>query len=277
MKALDGTLRGVPRLARALLAAWLVMLGWGARAAFAGPPFQTDDPEPVPYKHWEAYTFSTYDRTALGTATQGPAMEINWGAVPDVQLHLVIPLAAAIPPDGPDTFGMGDTELGIKYRFVHETKRRPEIGTFPFVELPTGSPRAGLGNGRTWYRLPIWIQKSEGHWTTYGGGGEVLNSEPGMRNYPFGGWLLQRDIGKKLTLGGEIFAHGPEGIAALSTRSSTLADIGGYYYFRNPGFQLLFAAGHSVAGQPETIAYLGLYWTWGPASPHALLHDLTRF
>jgi hypothetical protein len=275
--ALDGPIKGLPRLTRALLLASLVMLGCGTRAAYAGPPFQTDDPEPVPYKHWEAYTFSTYDRTALGTATQGPALEINWGAVPDVQLHLVVPLAAALPPGGPDTFGMGDTELGIKYRFVHETKHRPEIGTFPFVELPTGSPRAGLGNGRTWYRLPIWIQKSEGHWTTYGGGGEVLNSEPGMRDYPFGGWLLQRDIGRKLTLGGEIFAHGPEGVAALSTRSSTLADFGGYYYFRNPGFQLLFALGHSVAGQPETIAYLGLYWTWGPASPRSLFHDMTRF
>jgi hypothetical protein len=269
--------RRLPGMVQAVIVACFVILSCGARLALAGPPFQTDDPEPVPYKHWEAYTFSTYDGTALGSATQGPAFEVNWGAVPDVQLHLVVPAAAALPPGGPDTFGLGDIELGIKYRFVHETAHRPEIGTFPFVEVPTGSPRAGLGNGRTWYRLPIWIQKSIGPWTTYGGGGEVLNSEPGTRNYPFGGWLLQRDLGKKLTLGGEIFAHGPEGVATLSNRSSTLADIGGYYYFRNPGFQLLFAVGHTIAGQPESIAYLGLYWTWGPASPHALLHDMTRF
>jgi hypothetical protein len=275
--ALDGRTRGLWRLARTILVVSLIMLGFCASAAFAGPPFQTDDPEPVPYKHWEAYTFFTYDGTALGSATQGPAFEVNWGPVPDVQLHLVVPAAAALPPGGPNTFGVGDTELGIKYRFVHETRHRPEIGTFPFIELPTGSPRAGLGNGRIWYRLPIWIQKSEGPWTTYGGGGEVLNSEPGTRNYPFGGWLLQRDLGKKLTLGGEIFAHGPEGAATLSTHSSTLADIGGYYYFRNPGFQLLFAVGHAIAGQPESIAYLGLYWTWGPASPQSLLHDMTRF
>lgn len=31
----------------------------------------------------------------------------------------------------------------------------------------------------------------------------------------------------------------------------------------NPGFSVLFAVGHSVAGQAETYAYLGLYWTWG--------------
>jgi hypothetical protein len=26
---------------------------------------------------------------------------------------------------------------------------------------------------------------------------------------------------------------------------------------------LLFAYGHSVAGQTENYAYLGMYWTWG--------------
>jgi hypothetical protein len=42
-----------------------------------------------------------------------------------------------------------------------------------------------------------------------------------------------------------------------------LLDVGGYYKFRDPGFQLLFAYGHTIAGQSENYAYLGLYWTWG--------------
>jgi len=238
----------------------LMLTGW--LPVLAGPPFQTDDPEPVGYQHFEAYVFSTYDGTKSGSATQGPAYEMNWGVVPDVQLHLVIPAAASIPKDGPSSFGIGDTEVGVKFRFIHETKHRPEFGIFPFAELPTGSASAGLGNGRTWYRLPLWVQKSAGPWTTYGGGGAVLNWAQGMRNYPFGGWLLQRDFGKKWTLGGEVFAHGAEGEAVASTRSSTLIDFGGYYYIRKPGFQVLFMGGHSVAGQPETIAYVGLYWTW---------------
>lgn len=265
------------RLRHRLVVTIVTALACGCLHAFAGPPFQTDDPEPVDFRHWEAYIFSTYDGTPLGAATTGPALEINWGAVRDVQLHLVIPAAANFPPGGPRTFGLGDTELGVKYRFIHETKHRPEIGTFPFIEVPTGNSRLGLGNGKTWYRVPVWAQKSEGHWTTYGGGGEVFNSAIGMHDYPFAGWLLQRDLGKKLTLGGEVFYHGAQGPTALSTESSTLLDIGGYYYFRNPGFQLLFAYGHSVSGQPETIGYLGLYWTWGPASPRSLLHAMTRF
>lgn len=242
----------------------------------AGPPFQTDDPEPVDFKHFEAYLFSARDATGAGSAYSGPAFEMNWGAVPNVQLHLVVPAATFVPNPGPTAFGIGDVELGVKYRFLHETKFRPEFGIFPFLELPTGSARAGLGNGRAWTRLPVWAQKSAGPWTTYGGGGMALNSAPGMRNYSFAGWLVQRDIGKKLTLGTEAYRHGAEGAAALSTRASTLIDAGGYYYFKKPAFQLLFMAGHSVAGQPESVAYLGLYWTWGggaPAKSAGLMHQ----
>lgn len=34
-----------------------------------------------------------------------------------------------------------------KYRFVEETKTRPQIGVFPMFELPTGNSARGLGNG----------------------------------------------------------------------------------------------------------------------------------
>ena len=74
---------------------------------------------------------------------------------------------------------------------------------------------------------------------------------------------MQRDIGKKLTLGGEGFYHGAEGAATPLNANATLLDVGGYYKFRDPGFQLLFCYGHSVAGPAETYAYVGLYWTWG--------------
>ncbi len=137
------------------------------------------------------------------------------------------------------------------------------IGTFTMVELPTGSYLKGLGVRKVWYKLPVWIQKDGGHWSTYGGGGvEVVPQSP-YRNFAYAGWLVQRDFGRKWTLGAEVFHHGREGYATPQTQASTLVDAGGYYYFRNPGFQLLFAYGHSIAGMTENYAYLGLYWTWG--------------
>jgi hypothetical protein len=154
-------------------------------------------------------------------------------------------------------------EIGAKYRFVQETKHRPQIGTFTMLEAPTGNAVRGLGVGNAWYKLPIWMQKSWGHWTSYGGGGYQIVPQTGYRNFWFGGWLLQRDFGKKWTLGAEEYSHQREGDAAAQTEASSMIDLGGYYYFKNPGLQLLFAYGHSIFGQTENYAYLGLYETWG--------------
>jgi hypothetical protein len=256
------------------LATFVVLLAL-TTAAHAGPPFQTDDPDPVEYHHFEMYAFSLSDSTgknAGGTVLEIPAYEINYGVVPNVQLHLVLPPSAVFLPMGGDTnYGIGDTEVGAKIRFVKESKHIPEVGIFPFFEFPTGNADKGLGVGKTWYRMPLWLQKSWGpddtQWTSYGGGGAAIVPQDGYTTYPFAGWLVQRQLNKKLTLGGELFGHGAEGPAALSTRSSTLLDLGGIYEFRkfNEGsFDLLFAAGRSVHGQPETYTYLSLYWTWGP-------------
>jgi hypothetical protein len=243
-----------------------------AGRAWAGPPFQTDDPEPVDFRHYEAYVFGGVDGTPVETDPLGPAFEANWGAAPNLQLHIIVPLGAIVPSNnpaflpagsGPSAYGLVDTELGVKYRFVQESKYRPQIGTFSMLELPTGSYAKGLGVGKVWYRVPLWAQKSFGPWTTYGGVGETFVHQTDYRNFTYGGWLGQRDIGKKWTLGAELFSHGAEGIATPQTRAATMLDFGGYYYFRNPGFQLLFCYGHTVAGQTENYGYLGLYWTWG--------------
>lgn len=82
----------------------------GASVATAGPPFQTDDPEPVPYRHYEAYLFPLLDSTSVAGAIQVPAAEFNWGAVPNLQLHLILPMTANLPSGGPYTFGFGDAE-----------------------------------------------------------------------------------------------------------------------------------------------------------------------
>ena len=105
----------------------------------------------------------------------------------------------------------------------------------------------------------MWVQKSWGPWTTYGGGGYVINPASNQRNYFFGGWLLQRDFGERLTLGGEIFAQGK---SSDDTPSFVVFNLGGYFKI-TPNFQILFSGGHSLAGGRHTIGYLGLYWTGG--------------
>ncbi len=228
-------------------------------ATFAGPPFLTDDPEPVPFKHWEFYLFSTVDATRQSTGGTGPAFEFNVGALPNLQVHLILPLAFSAPRDAPGAYGLGDMEFGLKYRFIQESDYRPMVGVFPLLEIPTGDVNRGLGNGRAWGKIPLWVQKSWGPWTTYGGGGYAINPAPAQRDYYFGGWLLQRDFGERLTLGGEIFAQGK---SSDDIRSFAVFNVGGFFKI-TPNFQILFTAGHTLAGGNHTIGYLGLYWTGG--------------
>jgi hypothetical protein len=236
----------------------------------AGPPFLTDDPVPVPYQHWEFYTFSAGDRTGDTDSVNGPAIELNNGVARDTQLHLIVP-ESYFSQGGMSATGLGDIEAGVKYRFVAQTKNRPDIATFPLVELPTGNSSKGLGNGRAWYRIPIWMEKDSGPWTAYGGGGVALNSAPGTDNYGFAGLLVQRTLSPRLALGGEAFVEGPQvanagSPGASGTRSSAIWNVGGQYNF-TPGFSLLFSGGNSFAGDGNSVYYVALYRTWGPGAP----------
>lgn len=243
------------RIASHVLVAALLSVG----SAEAGPPFQTDDPEPVPLHHYEAYAFGVFDHSGDSTSLEAPAFEFNVGAAPNLQLHAVVPMAYETQGRA---FGLGDIELGVKYRFVQETASRPQIGAFPMIELPTGDGERGLGNGGLWARLPVWVQKSHGPWTSFGGVGYEVNRAPGMKDSLFGGWLVQRDLGKRLTLGAEVFSQQAREVGG---RGTTFLDGGGYLDVRG-GLSLLFMAGHTVAGESRTVGYLGLYYTWGRAT-----------
>jgi len=237
-----------------------------------GPPFQTDDPVPVDFGHYEFYVFGTVDGTPVALNSTGPAFEFNWGALPRVQLHAILPLGNSVPMNsavsapegqGPLTFGLTDMEFGVKLALLKESKYFPQLGTFTMIELPTGDDTRGLGNGKTWYKLPLWLQKNQGAWLFDGGAGYAVNQQQGFRNYAYTGWLVKRKFSERLELGTEIFAHAAEGEAAPQSKAATMADLGMYYHFKNPNHQLLAAYGHTLAGQTENYAYLGLYWTWG--------------
>jgi hypothetical protein len=188
---------------KTVLAALLWLLP--AASAFAGPPFRTDDPVPLEYRHGEIYLFSSGTRGGDGTSGTGPAVEFNYGPLPDMQFHIIVPMAYDAPEGDVSHFGYGDSEVGMKYRLVHETGLLPTVGIFPLVEIPTGDRDKGLGSGKTRFFFPIWLQKDLGNWTTYGGGGYWINPGSGNRNYWFTGILLQYSFSERLYLGGELF------------------------------------------------------------------------
>lgn len=228
-----------------------------ADSALGGPPFRTDDPVPIGFRHGEIYLFSSAVADGSGFGGIGPALEINYGALPDVHLHIVMPLAFSKPRDGRLRAGYGDTELGVKYRFVDQTDALPDIATFPLVEVPTGNASRSLSNGKPQVYLPLWLQKDIGKWTIYGGAGYWMNPGPGNRNWKFSGLLVQYNFSNDFFLGAEIFHQTP---SSDSTPANTGLHVGGGIPVAQ-NFQLIFSAdaGNGITSYKHFAYYIGLY------------------
>lgn len=248
----------MPSLSRFLTAALSLAAMRGL--AFAGPPFITDDPEPVELHHWEVYIASAHSRQLDTYSGTLPHLEVNYGALPNVQLHVIAPMAYTAGTGQPFEYGYGDTELGFKFRFLQEKKNQPMAGIFPLVEVPTGDEKRGLGLGRPAVFLPLWLQKSYGTWTLYGGGGFWHNPGEGNRDYWFQGLTAQCQTTKSLMLGLEVFHTTPQSVGQADTIGF---NVGGQYDF-DEGHHLMLSVGTGFQGQDHGTAYIAYQWTFGP-------------
>src|SRR4051794_14811024 len=91
------------RIALALAAVACAIAG----PAAAGPPYVTDDPEPADTGHWEVYGFVSGAHRGGSTDGDG-GLDINYGAAPDLQLTLGLPVAYERSVGS--HMGMGDIE-----------------------------------------------------------------------------------------------------------------------------------------------------------------------
>jgi hypothetical protein len=232
---------------------------------FRGAAVYQDDPEPTEYQHYELYFFSQ------GTHSMGeisgvvpPSCDCNYGGLPNVQLHFHPGMAIARESGTPLQWGPGDTEFGAKYRFIEQDKATwlPSVAIYPLLEAPTGDARRGLGTGRLHAFVPLWVQKDFADWTTFGGGGYWINPGPGNKNHWFAGWVLERKITDKLTLGAELFHQTPDKIGGMQ---STGFNIGGIYDFTDH-YHFLFSVGRGLQHAKKTNEiswYIGFEMTGG--------------
>ncbi len=223
-------------------------LGFVASAAWAGPPYLTDDPEPTETGHLENYVFVEAHGTgsAYGGAT---GVEVNFGAVRDVQLTMVVPLAFEHASALGQRQALGDIKISAKYRFFHDENAGVSAAVFPGISLPTAS--TGLGAGRVTVFLPVWVQKDAGPWTIFGGGGYAINPGSNNRDFWEGGVAVTREVSHRLSMGVEVHRHGPD---AIDARGETSLGLGVIYKMGGP-FALLGSAGPTFndAGGPASF------------------------
>jgi hypothetical protein len=223
------------------------------RPAWAGPPYVTDDPEPTDYRHWEIYTGTMYENDGDRESSAGlPFAEFNYGALPNVQVSV----AGQLSDDRAGlerSYAYGITEFGIKTRFVQESAGRPQISFYPSVQVPSQG-------GHIVTFLPVWLQKSAGPWTFFGGGGLYLNPGPGMRNYTFLGGAAERALSPATSLGIELYHQGSSSADEPGTTASNIgltSRIGAYH-------AILFSFGRALHGRATFSGYGAYEFALGP-------------
>jgi hypothetical protein len=218
----------------------------------AGPPFLTDDPQPVDFMHWEFYVSSQQQFSQNSVDATLPHFEINYGLVPDVQVHLIVPMQYT-KRESSKEYSYINTELGVKYRFINNSDTSFQVGVFPIAEVPTRKKVMLAGENKLQVFLPLWLQINSGKFESYWGVGYWINPGTGNKNWVYAGWQGQYDFSETITLGGELFYHTAD---SNDTEGGVGFNLGGYINI-NEHNHILFSAGHNLTGTNTTTGYVG--------------------
>lgn len=221
-------------LACAGLAATLCL----AAPAVAGPPYETDDPEPTELGHWEIYAFSAIEGRG-GNVDGSAGLDLNYGPVQDVQLTATLPIDYSHSEIGGWRSGTGDLEIGVKYRFVNIPSAGISVAIFPRVFLPSSK-----ASTRTRVLLPVWAQKETGKTSLFGGGGYEINPGLGNRNFWLASAAVTNAISDTVTIGGEATHQSADTVGGASSNSLGLGAIAKLH---DP-FSLLISGGPAWSG-----------------------------
>lgn len=216
--------------------------------AMAGPPYQSDDPEPTDYGHYEIYTFNKGVRSK-GDLSGASGIDFNYGAAPNLQLTATLPVGFDFPSNGPTALGLSNVELAAKYRFLNQDTFGFDVAVFPRVFLPSGSQ--SVGDSQASFLLPIWVQKDWGKWSVFGGGGCQFSAAGRSRDFCIYGGTLTRQVLPELQLGVEVFHQTADHAGNLATTSLGI----GAKYDLNYNIHLLGYVGKGIQNARTTNQY----------------------
>jgi hypothetical protein len=242
----------------------MLVLAAPSVCAYAGPPYQTDDPAPVDYRNYEMYLGTQVFNGPGGVDESLPFFEFNYGPLPNVQFSFIVPYTYTnTGPFTRGTWSTGGIQTGLKFRFIQETKTSPQVAIFPQITIPTSS------GGLPQLLLPIWAQKTIDNSTIFGGGGWERNPGFGNLNFWSGGIADTYQFSKVMNAGVELFGNTAE---RVGERGSTMIDFGMNNDFSDI-HSLVASIGTSFAGQRQFYLYAAYEWRLGPraaATPPAV-------
>jgi hypothetical protein len=231
--------------------------------AQGGPPYYTNDPGTPGNKQWEinlGYMPFLYNTQSI---THTPDVDINFGLGDRVQLTFENAYLRVDNPLGNPQYGLGQDQLGFKWRFYDNQKSGFAMSVFPQVSLnnPDSSVDRGITPRGASLILPVEFSKKLGP--------VDLNWEVGYNFVHLGGdgylagIVAGHEFTDKFEMDAEFYSVG---VFRPAINSNTLG-IGARYKI-HPPFILLLMAGRSVEGarngQPYFVGYFGMQFLLPP-------------
>jgi hypothetical protein len=226
--------------------------------AQGGPPMLTDDPGTPGPRAWEINIGMTRQQTAHGSSSELPVLDFNYGVGARIQLNYEIAWNWQDARARDSVSALGNSQVGVKWRFIDAGDGGWNISTYPRVELRNPGSRAarlGLVDDGTIVFLPFEFQRDLA--------GGSLDFELGHEFHSQGDdvWIAGGVFGHDLREGVEAMAE-LHGESSGGWRSSSLAVNFGTRVSFAPSGVLLLSVGrelHVPAG--EAAAWL-VYGGW---------------
>jgi hypothetical protein len=117
---------------------------------------------------------ATSYQSAPGGDSGDLAVAVNVGLLGNLEVSVAGGLAFDVPTDGGARGGLGDSLLGVKYRFLDEAAPWPALLARVTLQVPTGDEARGLGEGDVSVGLLLAASRTLGPVTLTGNAGYTI-------------------------------------------------------------------------------------------------------
>jgi hypothetical protein len=230
-------------------------------ALWAGPPLLTDDPDTPGPGAWEVNIAATSASGGGDWFWELPVLDINYGVGENIQLKYEVPWVLADFEGASARSALGNSEVGIKWRFLDEETADWSVSIYPqyaFEALDSSIRRAVVEDGSE-FLLPFQVGKTFGETFVYFEVGRAwLNVHDDEWIY---GIAMEHEINESFKVLAEV-----HGIAVEDFSEDELILAAGFKWHWTEHVSLMGSAGRSVrepAGEPGiTVLYLGFQCTF---------------
>lgn len=131
--------------------------------AYAGPPFITDDPSPVDYKHINVFLYTNYVNSPANRDLFLPGIEVDYGLAPRLEIDLLLSYDWHRNYTEPhrSTSGVGDSQISLKYEIWHETPTFPQVAFAPGYFFQQAASKSASAMAEVGYCCPFGYKKQQ--------------------------------------------------------------------------------------------------------------------